>query len=78
MRVSVSVSEFVDFVDERQSLTAKEREALAAIARRPVSYGDRRNTPSEWRALLAQGLIFWSHSLVSVTTKGEEVLERVG
>lgn len=67
-----------DFRDERQSLTAKERDALATLARQPLSYGDRRNTPPEWRALLAQGLIFWSHSLVSITTKGEEVLERVG
>lgn len=67
-----------DYQNERQSLTKAERDALASFARKPLNYSDRRNTPSEWRALLAQGLIFWSHSLVSITTKGEEVLERVG
>lgn len=67
-----------DHIDERQSLDKREREYLARLSRAPESYGDRRNSTSEQRSLLSKGLIFWSHSLISITTKGEEVLERVG
>lgn len=67
-----------DAADERQSLNARERELLAALARRPLSLSERRTLPNEYRALVNKGLAFWSHSLVSVTPLGEEVLERVG
>ncbi len=66
-----------DHYEERQSLDRREREYLARLGRGAESYSDRRNATAEQRSLLAKGLIFWSHSLISITTKGEEVLERV-
>lgn len=67
-----------DAADERQSLTARERELLASLARRPFTFSERRTLPNEYRALVRQGLAFWSHALVSATPAGLEVLERVG
>lgn len=66
-----------DFIDERQSLTAREREILASIDRKPIPYAEGRNWSNEYRALLSQGLIFHGMGLISITPKGEEVLERV-
>lgn len=67
-----------DLRDERQSLTARERECLETFARGAMTYNARRSWPSEWRTLLSQGLIFHSFNLISITPKGEEVLDRVG
>lgn len=67
-----------DVRDERQSLTARERECLGVFARGAVRYNLGRNWPTEWRTLLSQGLIFQAHDLVSITPKGEEVLDRCG
>lgn len=67
-----------DLRDERQSLGRREREILGSIARKPIAYAEGRNWSNEYRALLGQGLIFHGMGLISITPKGEEVLERVG
>jgi len=67
-----------DFIDERQSLTKREREILRSLNRKPMAYAEGRNWSNEYRALLGQGLIFHGMGLISITPKGEEVLERVG
>lgn len=67
-----------DWRDERQSLTAKERDVLASLGRAPIRYNVGRNMPNEYRTVIAKGLGFRSFNLITITPKGEETLERVG
>lgn len=66
-----------DEVDERHSLTAREREILGALIAKPLPFNERRTLPNEYRSLVQKGLAFWSFNLVTATPKGEQVHERV-
>lgn len=63
--------------DDLQSLDARERAWLAALARGPVAWADRRQFPFPVVTLLRAGLAFRSVLGFTITPKGHDVLERV-
>lgn len=63
--------------DERQSLTARERQILVDLARGPMPYNQGRSMGNEYRVLLGQGLIFHALDFITITDKGRAVVERV-
>lgn len=62
---------------DHQTLDAKERDILRSLTLRPIDYRQGRNMPNEYRSLIGKGLAFRSHSQITITSKGEDVLERV-
>lgn len=64
-------------LDEFHSLERVDRDALGELSRGTYAISDQRQTPKRFLPLLARGLAFQSHAGITITRKGEEVLERV-
>lgn len=63
--------------DDRFNLTARERAWLAHLARGPMSWALRRQLPFGLVTLLHAGLAFRAGTLLTITPRGSDVLERV-
>lgn len=59
------------------SVSAESRSWLVALSLEPVKWGVNRPMPLALQALVHKGLAFRSALLLSITPKGEEVLERI-
>lgn len=64
-------------LEDFHSLERVDRDALAELVRGPITFAGTRKAPDRFRPLLARGLAFQSHSLISITERGLAVAERV-